>query len=127
MAAHEHFRALWVTSGYRSNMASAIAARPPPAGTLRVYHLTSADHAINDIAFGRLKVARFSDLNDPFELLSANFREQRVRNVMRDFKNAYDSVGNVHHRSEVGQGALPATRLRRDGENTHLGRPLIRS
>ena len=73
-------------------MGSAVAARPPrDASYLRVYHLTSADYAMSDLALGRLKVARFSDLNDPFELIAVNFKERPVRRVARDFKSAYDA------------------------------------
>ena len=32
----------------------------------RLYHLTTAEFEINDVALGRLKVARLADLNDPF-------------------------------------------------------------
>lgn len=91
MPAHHEYRKDWVAAGYRPDMASAIACRPPPAHLLRVYHLTSADHAISDLALGRLKVARFSDLNDPFELISVNFREREVRKPVRDFKDTYDA------------------------------------
>ena len=71
-------------------MASAIACLPPADQSVRrVYHLTTAEHAISDIALGRLKVARFSDLNDPFELIAANFREREVRKVVRNFKAAF--------------------------------------
>lgn len=85
------FRVKWVAAGYKSTCGSAAVALPPPRQHLRVYHLTTADHAISNIALGRLKVARFSDLNDPFELLAANFRERQVRKVVRDFKSTYDS------------------------------------
>jgi len=85
-------RQAWVNAGYRSNMASAVACRPPEKSSLRrVYHLTSAEHAVSDIALGRLKLARFSDLNDPFELIAANFREREVRKIVRSFKSAFDS------------------------------------
>ena len=40
----------------------------PPADHYRLYHLTTAEFGITDIVLGRLKIARFSDLNDPFEL-----------------------------------------------------------
>lgn len=46
---------------------------------------------MSSIGLGRLKVARFSDLNDPFELMALNFRERRTRQVVLDFKNTYDS------------------------------------
>ncbi len=92
MSARPEYRAEWITAGYKHNMASAVACRPPSnAKVIRVYHLTSAEHAVSDIALSRLKVARFSDLNDPFELLALNFREREVRKVARDFKNAYDA------------------------------------
>lgn len=84
-------RAAWVAAGYRSGMSSAIACRPPSPKFIRLYHLTSADHAVSDIALGRLKVARFSDLNDPFELIGVNFRERQVRKVVRGFKTAFDA------------------------------------
>lgn len=85
------YRAQWVQAGYPSTMGSAEVTLPPRAEFVRVYHLTSAQHAVNDIGLSRIKVARFSDLNDPFELLAANFREARVRSAVRDFKNAYDA------------------------------------
>lgn len=92
MPAHLEYRAEWIAAGYKHNMASAIACRPPSDPRyIRLYHLTSAEHAVSDIALGRLKVARFSDLNDPFELFALNFRERQVRKVVRDFKNAYDA------------------------------------
>lgn len=86
-------RAAWVAAGYRSNMASAIACLPPADPSFRrAYHLTSAEHAISNVALGRLKLARFSDLNDPFELIAANFREREVRKVVREFKSAFDAT-----------------------------------
>src|SRR2546427_12585692 len=92
MPAHHEYRAEWVPAGYKHNMASAIACRPPAnRDYVRVYHLTCAEHAVSDVALSRLKVARFSDLNDPFELLAVNFREREVRKVARDFKSAYDA------------------------------------
>ncbi len=92
MPAHHGYRSEWVAAGYKSDMGSAIACRPPKGRDVRrVYHLTSAEYAISNIALGRLKVSRFSDLNDPFELLGLNFREKTTRNVVRDFKDAYDA------------------------------------
>lgn len=39
---------------------------------VRAYHLMTADHALNSIMLRRLKVARFSEVNDPFELFGLN-------------------------------------------------------
>lgn len=73
-------------------MGSAIACLPP-SGTdiIRVYHLTSAEFAISNIALGRLKVARFMDLNDPFELLGLHLRERTYREAMSSFKGYYNT------------------------------------
>lgn len=81
----------WRRAGYESRMGSDIAVPPAPPGFVRGYYLTSADHAINNISLGRLKVARFVDLNDPFELLALNFRERAIRKIVRDFKSTYDA------------------------------------
>lgn len=90
MPAHHHYRQKWIEAGYKSDMGSAIACCPPGSRDLiRVYHLTSAEHGISNIALGRLKVARFSDLNDPFELLGMNLRESNMRNALRGFKKSY--------------------------------------
>jgi hypothetical protein len=91
MPMNKAFRQEWVTAGYISKMGSAEVVRPPSPEFIRVYHITSAEFGVSNIGLGRMKVARFSDLNDPFELLAVNFRERKIRNVIRDFKDAYDS------------------------------------
>ena len=92
MPAHHDYRSKWVAAGYKAEMGSAVASLPPSDPSLiRVYHLTTADYAVSDLALGRLKVARFSDLNDPFELIGLNFRERNTRKILRGFKDAYDA------------------------------------
>ncbi len=71
-------------------MGSADVLPPPPSQFIRLYHLTSAHHAKSNIASGRLKVARFRDLNDPFELLAMNLRDKPNRKAARNFKASYD-------------------------------------
>jgi hypothetical protein len=80
----------WMAAGYGPTMGSAEVVPPPPPGILRVYHFTSAEFAKDDIVHGRLKVARISDLNDPFEFLSLNFRQISTRHIIDHFKNEYD-------------------------------------
>lgn len=63
------YRDLWVMSGYRSDMGSAVTSRPPGPDFRRLYHLTSAEFAVSNLWLGRLKVARINDLNDPFEFM----------------------------------------------------------
>jgi hypothetical protein len=38
----------------------------------RLYHFTTAEHALSDLHHRHLKIAQFDDLNDPFELKSVN-------------------------------------------------------
>ena len=90
----------WITAGYSSEMGSAAVAPPPNPGFQRLYHLTSADYAISDLALSRLKIARFSDLNDPFELLALNFRERQIRAAVIDFKNTTDAHTGILSFSE---------------------------
>lgn len=89
MPSHNEYRAQWVRAGYPSQMGSAEVVPPPPQKFLRVYHFTSQEYALSAIALRRLKIARFADLNDPFELLSLNLREKKTRNATRNFKDSY--------------------------------------
>lgn len=55
------YRALWVMSGYRSDMGSAITSKPPAPDFRRLYHLTSAEFAVSNLWLSRLKVAVLSN------------------------------------------------------------------
>jgi hypothetical protein len=66
-----------------SSQAKAPAANSPPDAFKRVYYLTPAQFAISNIALQRVKVARFSDLNDPFELLSIDRSKVKNRRALR--------------------------------------------
>lgn len=46
---------------------------------MRVYNLTSTQHALSNIALRRLKIARFNELNDPFELLAVDVASRNLR------------------------------------------------
>lgn len=54
---------------------------------IRAYHLLDAAHAISDIALRRLKVSRFADLNDPFELLASDLSDKELRKVLPQWKS----------------------------------------
>jgi hypothetical protein len=47
----------WEKLGYDPEIGSAIASDPPAKDFIRVFHLTTEEFAISDIAFGRLKVS----------------------------------------------------------------------
>jgi hypothetical protein len=76
----------WRRLGYDKGMGSASVVCPPNEDFIRAYHLTSADHGISSISLRRLKVALFSEVNDPFELLGLNFHERTTRKIVRQFK-----------------------------------------
>jgi len=54
---------------------------------MRVYHLCSASHGINNIALKRIKIARILDLNDPYELLGVDQRDKQLRKAFTGFRN----------------------------------------
>ncbi|WP_271527544.1 MULTISPECIES: DUF2971 domain-containing protein [unclassified Bradyrhizobium] len=87
MAYNEHLRPLWIAKGYSRDMGSAAVVPPPPDGFRRLYHLTSAEYAISNIVFSRLKVARFKSLNDPFELLARTTLRAEIRLGLEENNN----------------------------------------
>ncbi|MVW86675.1 DUF2971 domain-containing protein [Pseudomonas sp. PB101] len=93
MPTNESLRGKWIAASYKSDMASAIACSPPDDHSMiRLYYLTSVEHALNNIENRRIKVSRFADLNDPFELLAANFKEHKMRKVVRGWKDKNHSM-----------------------------------
>jgi hypothetical protein len=50
---------------------------------MRLYYFVEARHAVEDIAKQRLKVSRFFDLNDPFELYAGKQSDKGFRKKMR--------------------------------------------
>ncbi|GAB3670063.1 DUF2971 domain-containing protein [Salinisphaera aquimarina] len=53
---------------------------------MRAFHFTQAEFALLAIKHWRLKVSRFDELNDPFELLGAELSQPQFRKNFRDFK-----------------------------------------
>ena len=54
---------------------------------MRLYHLLPADHALDDLVKGRLKIAEIPNLNDPFELWASGQRDPKVREPLRRWKS----------------------------------------
>lgn len=90
MGLNDHLRPLWKAAGYDRGNGSAGVVPPPGPGFKRLYYLTGPDHAVSNIVFRRVKVSRFSELNDPFELLGTNFADKGVRKVVRAHKSDLD-------------------------------------
>jgi hypothetical protein len=52
-----------------------------------VYHFTSAEHGISNIANKRIKVAEIDKLNDPFELMAVDTTsDRRLRKALKEMK-----------------------------------------
>lgn len=81
----------WVALGYSKKMASAEFLAPPPAEFIRVYHFRSSQDALDAVRQKRLKVARFGDANDPFELLALNRHDKATRRLATQLRDQYNS------------------------------------
>lgn len=53
---------------------------------MRVYHLLSAEHAIGSTALKRMKISRYGELNDPFELMAGNLSNLDFRRAVNKWK-----------------------------------------
>lgn len=93
MPMHKAYRAEWNRMGYGTHMGSSEVCRPPSASFRRVYHFSNSEFALRNLNASRLKVARFSDANDPFELMGLNLRDSSLRVSIEGLKN---SVNELH-------------------------------
>lgn len=59
---------------------------------MRVYYLTGAQFALSNLALRRIKIARFEDLNDPFELLGVNIGKKEHRAPFREMKERINTT-----------------------------------
>src|SRR4030042_3833160 len=81
----------WRNEAYQKGMGSAKFSPPTGRNYRRAYHLTSAEHGISSISLRRLKVARFLDANDPFELTALNTHKREIRGLLKRFKVSKNS------------------------------------
>jgi hypothetical protein len=86
MSTQKELAAQWIVFGYRKGMASATITPPPTKAFRRVYHMMQGKWALVAIDDQRLKVSRFEDLNDPFELLAMNRHTQSARKASKQFR-----------------------------------------
>lgn len=59
---------------------------------MRVYYLTGALFALSNLALQRIKVARFGDLNDPFELLGIDRSNRSFRKEFMEKRKRIDKT-----------------------------------
>ena len=62
---------------------------------MRAYYFTTSAFAISNIALRRLKISRFHDLNDPFELLGVNLADKVMRSRFRKMKDDINSKSGL--------------------------------
>lgn len=62
---------------------------------MRLYNLSDANYALINLALRRIKISRIADLNDPFELLSANLGNKQLREGFRLAKEKVHSENGV--------------------------------
>jgi len=53
---------------------------------VRVYHFLPSKYALEDLQNRRLKIARFNEINDPFELAAATLRTRDERKVFAGYR-----------------------------------------
>jgi len=73
---------------------------------MRLYYLTSSEHALSNAISKRIKISLIDDLNDPFELLGVNLRDKRLRQVFRDTKQEIHKNNGVICFSETWQNPV---------------------
>lgn len=59
---------------------------------MRVYYLTGPQFALSNLALRRVKISRFADLNDPFELLAVDLKDRDHRRAFRETKEELNST-----------------------------------
>ena len=89
------YREEWRLLGYQEGMGSASFLRPPGSDFVRAYYMTSSKFAVNDIGLCRLKVARFSEVNDPFELLGLNCHDPNTRKLAARFRESQNNKAGL--------------------------------
>jgi len=57
---------------------------------MRVYHFVNTTYGISNLSLKRLRVSRFNQLNDPFELLAADMLDPKDRDALTKFKCELD-------------------------------------
>ena len=120
-------RSLWAEAGYRTDLGSCATGEPPSKQFIRLYHLCSAEHAISNVLNGRLKIARFQDLNDPFELRALEFRDKIVRKIVKTFGAEFGQATGLICFSEDWTSPVMWSHYAKSHQGTCLGFDVRRS
>lgn len=89
---HHEYRRLWIDAGYRPDMGSACAVKPPPKEYLAAYHFAKVEDALEDINSRHIKLIRISEANDPFEFEGLSTKNDAVRSEIMKWKDETDKT-----------------------------------
>jgi hypothetical protein len=59
---------------------------------VRLYHLLASQYALSSIALKRLRISRYNDLNDPFELFAGNAGDGNFRRALEKWKAEFQTT-----------------------------------
>ena len=62
---------------------------------MRAYHFIPSKYGIENIRRKRLKISRLDDLNDPFELLSLNLPNKKLRTIFLKIKTGLNATSGI--------------------------------
>jgi len=62
---------------------------------MRVFHFLNSEYGLDDIRRRRLRISLFSDLNDPFELLSIELSDKHRRQEFKAVKEEMARTGGI--------------------------------
>jgi hypothetical protein len=60
-----------------------------------VYQFLSAENAISDISLRRLRISRYAELNDPFELFGATLAAKEHRKMLRAWRKEFNEKNGL--------------------------------
>ena len=86
----------WAPRGYRQRGAK----------IMKLFHFVNQKYGLTAIGDRRLKVSRFTELNDPFEMLGVSLSSKRARRFMRAVKEETGRSIGLLCFSEVWQNPL---------------------
>lgn len=62
---------------------------------MKLYHYLPAQYALENLQFRRLKIAQLNDLNDPFELIAADYSDKSQRQILNGWKKTQEKKWGV--------------------------------
>ncbi len=62
---------------------------------MKLYYLTGAQFALANLAMRRVKISRFSELNDPFELMAMDLSDDEDRRAVEGFRDEMNASKGV--------------------------------